>query len=181
MKRRYKNGFSLRVSWGPLVPVAPSMSLLPLQKEWFFHWDHAQVAITPFLKKWFADHSIVHLWHSTGHQALLLWIFSFLEGEGGPDGPLPGQRQPHRDLGRSHHDHRCWWVCYRGQAVVRVPWEVYSNRHRIHKEKLNNQHSPSFNTVVVFLFQKSNLFLIPPRTWLMHGWHIFRPDIYCIF
>jgi hypothetical protein len=42
------------------------MSLLSLQKEWFFRGNHAQAAITPFLKKWFADNSIEHLWHSTG-------------------------------------------------------------------------------------------------------------------
>jgi hypothetical protein len=50
------------------------LSLLPLQKEQFFHWDNAPVAIAPFLKQWFADHSIEHLWHSTSHQALLLGI-----------------------------------------------------------------------------------------------------------
>ncbi len=143
MKRRYKNGFSLRMSWGPPLPVTQSLSLLPLQKEWFFHWDHATVAIAPFLKQWFTDHSIEHLWHSTGHQASLLRI-SFCSG--GADGPHPGQRHSHRDLGRGHHDHRCWWVCHRHQAVVWVLWEVYSNRHRIHKEKLNNLHFPSFNS-----------------------------------
>jgi hypothetical protein len=26
-----------------------------------------KVTIAPFLKQWFADHSIKHLWHSTGH------------------------------------------------------------------------------------------------------------------
>ncbi len=126
--------------------VTQSMSLLPLQKEWFFHWDHAPVAIAPFLKQWFADHSIQHLWHSTAHHALLLWI-SFCSGGWRKSwGPLPGQRQPHRDLPRGHHNNRRWQVCHRHEAVVWVLWEVNSNGHSIHKEKLNNQHFPSFNS-----------------------------------
>ncbi len=64
------------------MPMTRSMSLLPLQKEWFFHWDHAQVAITPFFKMWFAAHSIEHLWHSTGHQACSCGFLLVLEGKG---------------------------------------------------------------------------------------------------
>ncbi len=146
MKRRYKNGFSLRMSWEPLLRVTHSMCLLPLQKERFFHWDHAPVANAPFLKQWFADYSIEHLWHSTGHQALLLRISFCSGGWRKRWGALPGQRQTHRDLRRGHHDNCRWWVCHRHQAVVWVLREVYSNGHRIHKEKLNNQHFRSFNS-----------------------------------
>jgi hypothetical protein len=66
--------------------MTQSLSLLPLQKEWFFHWDHAPIAIAPFLKPWFADHSIAHLCTQLVTRLCFCGFILVLEGEGGAEG-----------------------------------------------------------------------------------------------
>ncbi len=112
-----------------------------------------------------------------------------LEGEGGADSrPLHRWTQPHRDLGRGHHDHRRWWVCHCHQAVNWVLWEVYSNTYidlgDIWKSWIkNNKHFPSFNSCCFILIVKFFFWfhLVHNRYILQKIQYITSLNIYLLF
>jgi hypothetical protein len=89
------------------VYVTLSLSLLPLYKEWYFHWDNASAPLATVLNNWFANTALSISGTLLVTRLCCGGLLLVLEGEGGADGPLPGQRQPRRDLGRGHHDHHC--------------------------------------------------------------------------